>query len=270
MDAVQHFTKGFVPMKTLKAFLLSALALAAMGFTSAKGQGAAAPTAEEIRSQAAKEQKYVFLVFYKANDQATQAAAGAVKDFCAAEGKRAVCTFINVAASTEAAIVKEYGVDRAPMPLVLAVAPTGAVTGAFPKKATAEQLASAFVTPSMAHCMKAMQDGQLAMLCTLATPESNIPQVASEFAADPAFAMRTVVVTALANDPGEAELFKELKVAGPGEVVLFAPPGTLVGHFGATATKDQIAAALHQAGKCCEDPNCKHSTQAAASGSTTR
>jgi hypothetical protein len=32
----------------------------------------------------------------------------------------------------------------------------------------------------------------------------------------------------------------------------------LVGKFGPAVTKDEIAAALHAAGKCCNDPNCKH------------
>ena len=31
-----------------------------------------------------------------------------------------------------------------------------------------------------------------------------------------------------------------------------------VGKFGPASTKNEIAAALHQAGKCCNDPNCKH------------
>jgi hypothetical protein len=40
--------------------------------------------------------------------------------------------------------------------------------------------------------------------------------------------------------------------------VVLAPPGVLVGKFPASATSDQIGAALHAAGKCCNDPNCKH------------
>ena len=41
-------------------------------------------------------------------------------------------------------------------------------------------------------------------------------------------------------------------------VVVLAPPGVLVGKFPATATAAEIAAKLHAAGKCCDDPNCKH------------
>jgi hypothetical protein len=32
----------------------------------------------------------------------------------------------------------------------------------------------------------------------------------------------------------------------------------LVGKFGPGASKDEIAAALAKAGKCCDDENCRH------------
>jgi hypothetical protein len=41
-------------------------------------------------------------------------------------------------------------------------------------------------------------------------------------------------------------------------VVVMAPPGVLVGKFPASATMSDIATKLHAAGKCCNDPNCKH------------
>jgi hypothetical protein len=41
-------------------------------------------------------------------------------------------------------------------------------------------------------------------------------------------------------------------------VVFMAPPGTIVGKYTAQVTKAKLAADLHAAGKCCNDPNCKH------------
>jgi hypothetical protein len=41
-------------------------------------------------------------------------------------------------------------------------------------------------------------------------------------------------------------------------LVIMAPPGVLVGKFAAATTRDQIVTKLHAAGKCCDDPNCKH------------
>ena len=39
---------------------------------------------------------------------------------------------------------------------------------------------------------------------------------------------------------------------------LLAPPGVLIGKYNSAATKNEVMAALHKAGKCCDDPNCKH------------
>lgn len=89
-----------------------------------------------------------------------------------------------------------------------------------------------------------------------------MPQGVSEFLADPQFQGRGDVVTVLAGDPAEAQLLKELAAnpADPNGVstVFFAPPGVLVGKFTSVSSKLEMAAALHKAGKCCEDPNCKH------------
>ena len=51
------------------------------------------------------------------------------------------------------------------MPLVLAVAPNGAVTGGFPTTFEKQQLVDAIATPSTQKCLKALQDGKLVFLC---------------------------------------------------------------------------------------------------------
>ena len=72
---------------------------------------------------------------------------------------------------------------------------------------------------------------------------------------------RTVVVRLATGDPAEARFLQQLQInpqdAKP-YVALLAPPGVLVGRFYANVTKDQLAAKLHAAGKCCDDENCKH------------
>jgi hypothetical protein len=64
------------------------------------------------------------------------------------------------------------------------------------------------------------------------------------------------------GDATEARFLTEMEFK-PGElsdsmVVVLAPPGVLVGKYPASVTTDQIATDLHAAGKCCNDPNCKH------------
>ena len=64
------------------------------------------------------------------------------------------------------------------------------------------------------------------------------------------------------DDPAEVAFLEQLKI-DPGTVrgsttAFLAPPAVLVGKYGPAATKNEMAAALHAAGKCCNDPNCKH------------
>ena len=156
------------------------------------------------------------------------------------------------------------------MPMTLVTAPNGAITGVFSQRVADQQLAEAFVTPAMSHCMKSMQEGKVVFLCVQTTPQVMVPQGVAEFLADPQFKDRANVVPVQLTDPAEGQLLAELELgAAPNQpnTVFFAPPGVMVGKFGLVSTKAEIAAALHKAGKCCEDPNCKHGHAAKPGGS---
>lgn len=95
--------------------------------------------------------------------------------------------------------------------------------------------------------------------------ESQPASGAAQFIADPMYQARTVVVPVDANSPEETRFVKDLAIqpaeSSASAIVLLAPPAAAIGKFPATATADQIAAALHAAGKCCDDPNYKHNQQ---------
>lgn len=216
---------------------------------------------QQILNTAAAEHKYTFLVFYRDNSPATQAMAQTVKRGVEARGDRATATYIQVTNAAEKALVDRFDVSRAPMPLTVAVAPNGAMTALTPKTITDEQIEKAFVTPAMSHCMKFMQEGRMVFLCVQSKPEVSVPAGVQDFVKDPEFAARSAVVIVRTTDPNEARLVKDLESDVPvkGQVsVLLAPPGVLVGKFLPATSKEQIAVALHKAGKCCDDPNCKH------------
>jgi hypothetical protein len=237
-------------------------------------QGApAASQAQQVLSAAAAEQKYTFLVFYKDNDSATRAMAQTVKSGVESRGDRATWTYVNVANPPDKALVDRFGVSRAPMPLTVAVAPNGAMTKLTPTSITDEQIEKSFVTPAMAHCMKSMQDGRLVLVCIQSNPQPVIPPGVRDFANDPEFKNRTAVVPVHAGNPAEAELVRQLEadsLTKGATTVFLAPPGVLVGKFGPTVTKDQLAVALHKAGQCCDDPNCKHNQASQPAPAATR
>ncbi len=66
---------------------------------------------------------------------------------------------------SETAIVNKFQVTKAPMPLVLVLAPNGAVTSSFPGNFTKEQLLGALGTPSSEKLLGSLQQGKLVLVC---------------------------------------------------------------------------------------------------------
>lgn len=213
-------------------------------------------------ADAAQPLKFSFLLFWKENNAKMQQMSEALKSASAQRPGRMEWSSMNVGDAANKALVERYGVSRAPMPLVLCVAPNGAVTGAFMNQLSDAAVERAIVTPAMAEVTKALQDKKIVLLHLKPTAESPVPFGASEFAADPEFQARTVIVKLVSTDAAEARFLADMKLSA-GDVrdpllVVMAPPAVLVGKFAASISKDEIAVKLHAAGKCCDDPNCKH------------
>ncbi len=261
-------------MNRLTKAFLSALVAYGVCVSSANAQGTPSGSqAQQALDASAAAQKYTFLVFFKDNSPATQAMAQTVKQGVEARSDRATLSFVNVANPAEKPLIDRFGVSRAPMPLTVAVAPNGAMTKLTPTSITDQQIEQSFVTPAMAHCMKSMQDGRLVLVCIQSNPQPIIPTGVRDFANDPEFKNRTVIVPVHTANPTEAELVRQLEADSPSKgntTVFLAPPGVLVGKFGPTASKDQLAVALHKAGQCCDDPNCKHNHAAQPSTAAQR
>ena len=152
-------------------------------------------------------------------------------------------------------MVDKFGVSRAPMPLVLALAPNGAITKGFPIKFDEKQLREGFVSPCTAKCLKCLQDRKLVLLC-VQNEKTQFTQVAmtaaQSFKADARFAKATEIVTLNPEDQAEAAFLQDLKVdprTPQAVTVLLAPPGQPVASFVGAVTKDQIVAKV-QAGPC--------------------
>ena len=217
------------------------------------GRGRAALTA------AAESGKYTFILFWKQNDAPTKALLAVLDDSLAQRASEAAWVAVRAGDPAEQ-VVKQFNLSRSPMPMVLAVAPNGAVTGAFQSNMTAEDVDSAIVTPTMMRCMKSIQEGKLVLLC-VQTRAQALPAGIQEFRGDPQFQQRTAVHKLLASDPSETRFLQDLQIdsrSKTAQAVLMAPPGVLIGKFPGTVSRNELAAKLHAAGKCCDDPNCKH------------
>ena len=111
--------------------------------------------------------------------------------------------------------------------------------------------------------MKSLQQGKLVLVCVNQAPPAAYSQAVQDFQADPQFKDRIAVVSMQASDPNEAPFVTEMQLtaaeANNSTTVFLAPPGVLVGKYDVNATQAHMAAALHKAGQCCDDPKCKHS-----------
>jgi len=250
-----------------------AASLCAVALLGAISERAAAQSQNEVRVATATPAvnpaapKFKFILFYKENNKATQTMADGLKKAIEQRAQRAEWTAVNITDITKHVLVERYHVERAPMPLVICVAPNGAVTAGITRQQITDELVeNALVTPAMAEATKALQDKKIVVIQVKRDAQQPMPAGVVDFMADPLFSARTTTVSVLVGDEGESRFVREMEIK-PEEVadsmiVVLAPPGVLVGKYASGVTKDQIGAALHAAGKCCNDPNCKHNKKA--------
>ena len=217
---------------------------------------------EQSLKAAGSEGKFTFIVFSKEDNAAARQMLGTVETGVAERHEQAVVVTARANDPAEQPLIQHFGIARAPMPLTVAVAPNGAITGVFAKTISDEHLSAAIVTPTMMKCMKALQNKQLVFVLLSASDKAVIPSGIRTLQADPQFRDRMTFTSMRVDDPEEMRFISQMKidplrVEGP-YAVLIAPPGVMVGHFDSTSTPAQIAAAIHKSGQCCDDPNCKH------------
>ncbi len=207
---------------------------------------------------AARTNKYTFFLFYKQDDDTARTMRQELDKTLAKRTGQAVTARVRATDPAEKHLIDRYSLSRAPMPLVLAVAPNGAVTGAFALKLTEQDVAGAFVTPAAAACLKAVQARKLVLLCVQPAGSTELPAGVREFKADSNYGPATEVVTLRANDPGETTFLQALKVKpGSAPVTAFlAPPGRLLGTFQGTVTRQQLVEKLKAASQCCPGGKC--------------
>jgi len=203
--------------------------------------------------QAASANKYLFAFFYEKDDDGTRAARKtfdeAVKKITPAPHSVA----LDRTAPAEKELVTKFGVDRAPMPLVLAIAPNGAVTGGFKvADLTVERLQDAVASAGLQTCLKALQDRRLVLVC-LQNGRTQANEEAMKGVNDfktTQFGSMTEIVKIDPTDPKETKLLAQLKAdpqAKTATTAFLAPPGVLVAKVEGPTSKDNLMASLQSA-----------------------
>jgi hypothetical protein len=224
------------------------------------GAGQSAASVSECQNaidQAAAANKYVFIFFWKDQSPQVDHAWVALKPAVANMADKAVFVSIRITNSAEKKIVDKYGVSRAPMPLVLAIAPNGAVTKAFTKTFDEKELRTALVSPCAERCLKALQSRKLVFVCLVdqANPQDKMstPKGVEDFKADKKYGAATEIVMLNVRNAEEANFLKQLNLAARDApmTVFLAPPGVVIGTFGRSDTKERFIAKLTAAQSSC-------------------
>jgi hypothetical protein len=212
---------------------------------------------QAVIDRAAAAQKYIFIFFYAAEDSHTSAMKSVFDTAMAKMTDRAESIAINIADPAEKPIVDKFGARGAPMPVVLAIAPTGAATRAFPKQFDEAQFQQAFVSPCTAKCMKAIQDRRMILLCVQnGSTQFNreAMQGIKAFKADSSYGSGTEVVMLDPADKAEQHFLSDLQVdprTTTAVTLLVTPPGAPVARFAGAVTKDEITAKVKEAESGC-------------------
>jgi len=204
--------------------------------------------------EAAQAQKYLFAMFYKSDDELTSQMRRTLDAALERVSAKANRVIVKITDPTERSIVEKFGLDRAPMPLILAMAPNGAVTGGFPSKVEEKDLLNAFATPCTEKCMKALQQSKLVFLCVQnASTKSNdsAMQGVRDFQSDSRYSQVTEVISLNPADDAEASFLSDLKIdpkTTEAVTAFMAPPGAVVAEFTGATKKEELVSALEKAG----------------------
>ena len=201
--------------------------------------------------KAADENKYLFLFVSENDNKETTAAKRAVEAATSKLGDKAQWASINRNSASEKALAEEFQLSRAPVPIVLALAPNGTITGAFfGEKLKDPKLEESIAGESEQQCLKALQDRKLVFLCAQnAATKSNdaAMQGVNDFKADSRFAEFTEIVKVDPAAATEQSFLAKLKLdpkMTEATTAFLAPPGALVSKVNGATSKDALVAAL--------------------------
>ncbi|MFZ1935567.1 MAG: hypothetical protein WCB27_10080 [Thermoguttaceae bacterium] len=250
-----------LPYLTIAILIAAAVAAQGRAATAPTGAGRSAAVnvsrAQAAIDRAAAANKYVFLFFWKEKGPATEKAWAALQPAIAKVADTARAVSIRVTDPAEKKLVDKYGVSHGPMPLVLAVAPCGAITKAFAKTFDEKELRTAFVSPCTLRCLQALQSRKLVFVCLVdqanLQDKMPVPKGVEDFKADKKYGAATEIIMVNVRNAKEGTFLKGVGLgAHDAPMTMFlAPPGAVIGTFTRRASKEMFTAQLVAAQSGC-------------------
>ncbi len=177
---------------------------------------------------------------------------------------------VNTENPGEKGLVEQYNVRFAPLPMVVIVAPNGAITGNFGTPFTPEQVQTRFPSPVTQECLLAFQQRKLVFVCVQGKETSGNAEAmdgVTRFQQDSNMGSMASVVVIDPADPLEKGLLGQLRIdeqPAVAETLLMAPPGKVLGRWSGATSKETFTQALMALAKSqrtcsikgCQDPSC--------------
>ena len=217
------------------------------------GNGGKTDNGMAAMKQAAEAKKYLFVFFHAKADDQTSTFRKSFETAAAKIADKAMSVTVDVNSPAEKEIVEKFRIQNAPMPMVLSIAPNGAITGSYRGESSEKALLDTMVSPSFQSTLKALQEGKLVFLCVQnKTTKSNeaAMQGVKDFKADVRFAKFTETVAIDPSDTAEKAFLEKLQIdpkADEALTVFLAPPGAVVAKLKGATNKDGLIATLQAA-----------------------
>ncbi|HLP57437.1 MAG TPA: hypothetical protein VK186_01340 [Candidatus Deferrimicrobium sp.] len=226
-----------------------ALITAILLFTLA-GQ-AAVPTAKGAIDEAARTGQFLLLTFYNTQDPALTALSTTIADFRKSTAKKTAIYNANISDPNEKETVDRYKTWRARLPLLLVIAPNGALTGGYQQTATQDQLKqSVEISELNLKILKQLQEGKVVLVSLQNnTTQFNMESAKAidEFTSDAQFKQYSGSVLADPTAQDSQEFLKQVGLTEPiteATVVILMPPSTIGKILKGNITKADISNSL--------------------------
>lgn len=200
--------------------------------------------------------KYLFIFFHSGMNEAVQPLWAVFQSAMTQLPLKAEGIAVQITDPNEQEIVRRFDVSRAPMPLVLVVAPNGAIMGGFPQQFDESKLLGAIGTPAMEYVLKAVQQQRMVFVCaqnSLTQQNEAALLGVQEMRSDPAFAAAVDVIVVDPSNPEEARFLNQLQLIPNhpvAQTALIVPPGSPAGKWTGATSKALILAQLQTSGAC--------------------
>lgn len=224
------------------------------------GKSSSAPeSANKAIAQAQQNGDYLYIMFYEKKDDSYQEMRKTVQAFVKKSVKPIKTYEAMTTDSKESDVIQKYGINQAPLPILLVFAPNGAITGGFPQKATEKQLTDCMVPNLIMNILKTVQSGKIALILLQnknTTLNTEVENVAVEFSKDTRVAGYVDIIK---QDPSEGNIkdfLTQCKVENTSteaSTVMIVPPNKIGGVFKGKITKETLIAGLASCsgGSCC-------------------